>query len=79
MSDQQEPHRRLASCLRDLARGFLDRAACVEDPVLKRKLTRRAYELVQEAVALEPFADESDPRRATMLEITLAAEAATLA
>jgi hypothetical protein len=71
MSDQQELHRRLASCLRDLARGFLDSAACAEGPDLKRKLARRAFELVQEAAALEPFADEGHLRPVTLSEITL--------
>ena len=55
MSDQQEVQRQTALRLRDMASGFLGSAAGIDDPELRRKLTRWAFELVQEAVALEPI------------------------
>jgi hypothetical protein len=61
MSDQKELYRQTALWLRDLACRFIERAAGIEDTELKRKLMRRAFELVQEAVALEPFVDQAEP------------------
>jgi hypothetical protein len=61
MSDQQEVQRQTALRLRDMASRFLGSAAGIDDPELRRKLTRWAFELVQEAVALEPFVDQAGP------------------
>jgi hypothetical protein len=61
MTDQQEVQRQTALRLRDMASRFLGSAAGIDDPELRRKLTRWAFELVQEAVALEPIADQAEP------------------
>ena len=61
MTDQQEVQRQTALRLRDLASGFLGSAVGIDDPELKRNLTRWAFELVQEAVALEPIEDQAEP------------------
>jgi len=61
MSDQQELKRQTAFWLRDQVCRFLERAAGIKDPELKRKLTRRAFELVQDAVALEPIEYQAEP------------------
>ena len=61
MTDQQEVQRQTALRLRDMASRFLGSAAGFDDPKLRRKLTRWAFELVQEAVALEPIADQAEP------------------
>ena len=59
MFDQQEIQRQTALRLRGMASGFLGSAAGIDDPELKRKLTRWAFELVQEAVALELIEDQA--------------------
>src|SRR4029077_6202249 len=61
MTDQQEVQRQTALRLRDMASRFLGSAAGIDDPGLRRKLTRWAFELVQEAVALEPIEDQAEP------------------
>jgi hypothetical protein len=61
MSDQEELHQQTALWLRDLASKFLERAAGIEEPEFKQKFTRRAFELVQEVVALTPFVDQAEP------------------
>jgi hypothetical protein len=61
MSDQQEGQRQTALRLRGMASGFLGSAVGIDDPELKRNLTRWAFELVQEAVALEPIEDQAEP------------------
>jgi hypothetical protein len=61
MTDQQEVQRQTALRLRDMASRFLGSAAGFDDPKLRRKLTRWAFELVQEAVALEPIEDRAEP------------------
>ena len=61
MTDQQEVQRQTALRLRDMASRFLGSAAGFDDPKLRRKLTRWAFELVQEAVALEPIEDQAEP------------------
>jgi hypothetical protein len=60
MSDQQEVRRQTALRLRDMASRFLGSAARIDDPELRRKLTRWAFELVQEAVALEPIEAQAE-------------------
>ena len=61
MTDQQEVQRQTALRLRDMASRFLGSAAGFDDPILRRKLARWAFELVQEAVALEPIEDRTEP------------------
>jgi hypothetical protein len=61
MSDQQGLQRQTALRLRDIASRFLGGAAGIDDPELRRKLMRWAFELVQEAVALEPIEDQAEP------------------
>ena len=61
MSDQQEVQRETALWLRDMASRFLGSAAGINDPELRRKLTRWAFGLAQEAVALEPIEDQAEP------------------
>ena len=61
MTDQQEVQRETALWLRDMASRFLGSAAGIDDPALRRKLTRWAFELAQEAVALEPIEDQAEP------------------
>jgi hypothetical protein len=60
MSDQQEVQRQTALRLRDIASRFLDSATGIDDPDLRRKLTRAAFELAQEAVALERIKDQPE-------------------
>jgi hypothetical protein len=55
MTDQQEIQRQAALRLRDMASRFLGSTAKIDDLELRRKLTRWAFELAQEAVALEPI------------------------
>jgi hypothetical protein len=61
MSDQKDFYRQTALRLRDMASRFLGSAAGIDDLDLRRKLTRWAFELVQEAVALEPIEDRAEP------------------
>ena len=61
MSDQQEVQRQIALRLRDMASRFLGSAAGIDDPELRRKLTQWAFELVRDAVALEPIEDQAEP------------------
>ena len=61
MSDQQEVQRQIALRLRDMASRFLGSATGIDDRELRRKLARWAFELVQEAVALEPMDDQAEP------------------
>ena len=61
MSDQKVLYRQTALRLRDMASKFLGSVAGFDDPKLRRKLTRWAFELVQEAVALEPIEDQAEP------------------
>jgi hypothetical protein len=61
MSDQQEVQRQIALMLRDMASRFLGSAAGIDVPELRRKLTQWAFELVREAVALEPIEDQAEP------------------
>ena len=60
MSDQQEIQRQTALRLRGMASGFLGSAAGIDDPELKRKLTRWAFELAREAIGLEPIGDQAE-------------------
>jgi hypothetical protein len=61
MSDQQEVQRQVALRLRDMASRFLGSVVGIDDPELRRKLTRWAFELVQEAVAIVPIEDHGEP------------------
>jgi hypothetical protein len=61
MSNQQEVQRQIALRLRDMASRFLGSATGIDDPELRRKLARWAFELVQDAVALEPIEDRAEP------------------
>jgi hypothetical protein len=58
--DQEARHRKSAAALRDVARVLLDRADKVDSLDQKRNLARQAFELVQEAVALQPLRDERE-------------------
>ncbi len=61
MTDQQEVQRQTALRLRDMAWGFLESVAGIDDPELRRKLMRWAFELALEAVALEAIEDQAEP------------------
>jgi len=60
MSDQKDLYRQTALMQRYMASRFLGSAAGIDDPKLRRKLTRWAFELAQEAVALEPIDDQAE-------------------
>jgi hypothetical protein len=60
VSDQEARHRKSAAALRDVARVLLDGANKVDSLDQKRNLSRQAFELVQEAVALQPLRDERE-------------------
>lgn len=61
MTDPQEVQRQTALRLRDMASRFLGSAAGIDSPALRRKLTRWAFELVQEAVGLERMEGKAEP------------------